>query len=213
MPLADQPLTARGLAKSAHTGHYALAAVAEAVWPIRRCVTVSLSWLPSVVMEFAEGNNDLVLVTPPSFAEFYSEVEPRLRRALIAACGPRLGVEAAVWAMSYGFEHWDRVSMLSNPAGYLYRAGRNSVRERRRSVRLPLVDAAVADRYGFEPSLPAALMRLTERQRTAVVLVVACGWTLAEAAEVLGVSVSSVRNHLGRGMARLRVEMGAEDAK
>lgn len=164
-------------------------------------------------MEFVEGGEDLCLVTEPSFADFYAVVEPRLRRALVAACGPRVGVEAAAWAMSYGYEHWDRVSALANPAGYLYRVGRNSVRERRRSVRLPLVEAAVAERYGFEPGLPAALMRLTERQRTAVVLVVACGWTLAEAAEVLGVSVSSVRNHLGRGMSRLRAEMGAEDAR
>jgi DNA-directed RNA polymerase specialized sigma24 family protein len=31
-----------------------------------------------------------------------------------------------------------------------------------------------------------------------------CGWTLAETARLLDVSVSTVRNHLARGMAHLR---------
>lgn len=145
-----------------------------------------------------------------SFEAFYAEVEPRLRRALTAACGKAIGAEATASAMSYGYEHWARVETMANPAGYLYRVGRNSVRGRRvRRLDLP-TEAAFAG-YDFEPGLPVALATLTEQQRGAVLLIVAWGWTLAEAAEVLGVSVSSVRNHLRRGMTKLREQMGVSD--
>jgi DNA-directed RNA polymerase specialized sigma24 family protein len=45
---------------------------------------------------------------------------------------------------------------------------------------------------------------LSEHQRVAVFVVHGCGWTLRDAAELLGVSVSTLRNHLARGMDHLR---------
>lgn len=66
----------------------------------------------------------------------------------------------------------------------------------------------VAERYGFEPALPDALNELSEQQRQAVLLVHATGLTLSEAAEVLDVSVSTLRNHLARGLDRLRRSLG-----
>ena len=89
-----------------------------------------------------------------AFEDFYRTVEPRIRRALVAACGPGVGIEAAAAAMQYGFERWDMVRTLDNPAGYLYRVGRNAARSRRKP--LPAVENDVAERYGFEPGLPAA---------------------------------------------------------
>lgn len=141
-----------------------------------------------------------------SFDKFYRVVEPRIRRALVAACGPNAGIEAAAAAMQFGFERWDAVRVMDNPAGYLYRVARNAARSRRKP--LPAVDHDVAERYGFEPGLPAALNRLTEHQRQAVLMVHAGGFTLVEAAEVLGVSVSTLRNHLTRGLERLRKHLG-----
>lgn len=38
------------------------------------------------------------------FSAFYREVEPRFRRALLAAHGVTVGVEAAARAMELGFE-------------------------------------------------------------------------------------------------------------
>jgi RNA polymerase sigma factor (sigma-70 family) len=141
-----------------------------------------------------------------AFDDFYRTVEPRIRRALVAACGPGVGVEAAAAAMQYGFERWDTVRTMDNPAGYLYRVGRNAARSRRKP--LPAVENDVAERYGFEPGLPAALNRLTEHQRQAVLMVHAGGFSLAEAADTLGVSVSTLRNHLTRGLERLRKHLG-----
>lgn len=146
-----------------------------------------------------------------SFEAFYREVEPRLVRALVAACGPVIGRDAAAAALEYGFEHWDRVQRLANPAGYLYRVGRNTARRTTRRP-IPSVDDAVAAQWGFEPGLPRALAALTEQQRCAVLLVHAHGWPLVEAADLLGVSVSSLRNHLRRGLAKLRAHLGVDDA-
>src|SRR5262245_16488435 len=115
------------------------------------------------------------------FSEFYADVEPRLRKALVAACGPAAGAEAAATAMELGFARWDELRNMVNPAGYLYRVGRNAARSRRKP--LPPVVAADAERYGFEPGLPAALNRLTEQQRQAVLLVHGAGETLAAAAD------------------------------
>lgn len=109
-------------------------------------------------------------------------------------------------AMELAYRRWDEVSALENPAGYLYRVARNAARSRRK--RLPTVPMSETERYGFEPALPQALQRLSEQQRQAVLLVHASGCTLAEAAAVLGISVSTLRNHLDRGLARLRTHLG-----
>ncbi|MEZ5218516.1 MAG: sigma factor-like helix-turn-helix DNA-binding protein [Ilumatobacteraceae bacterium] len=156
-----------------------------------------------------EIRHDLHDATADAFAEFYARTEPQLRRALVAALGPSAGSEAAAQAMAYGYEHWQRVGALDNPAGYLYRVGRNAARNRRRPLPLVLPDQAAEP--GFEPGLPVALNRLSEQQRQAVLLVNAWGTTLSEAAAILGVSVSTLRNHLNRGMDRLRRELGAHD--
>ena len=59
-----------------------------------------------------------------------------------------------------------------------------------------------------EPHLGSALAGLTERQRLAVVLVHGFGWTLREVAELAGIRVTSVQNHLDRGLRHLRDELG-----
>jgi DNA-directed RNA polymerase specialized sigma24 family protein len=64
----------------------------------------------------------------------------------------------------------------------------------------------------IDPRLPGALAALSARQRAAVLLVHAHGWTYDDAAGALGCSVSTLRNHLDRGMRRLRSTLGGDDA-
>ncbi len=113
------------------------------------------------------------------------------------------GVEAASEAMAYAWEHWSRVSEMDNPVGYLYRVGRSKTRRiRRRTPLFPGVDKSRIPEV--EPRLPGLLAALSERQRVAVILVHGLGWTQREAAELLGVSRSTLQNHLERGVDRLR---------
>lgn len=142
-----------------------------------------------------------------SFTEFVGDAEPRLKRALCVGFGIERGVEATADALAYGWEHWDRIRVMSNPAGYLYQVGRSRARPRR-SPRPTFPQFPSDSSPWVEPGLPAALTRLSESQRTAVWLVHGFEWTLEETASLLDVSVSTVRNHLHRGERKLRKSLG-----
>lgn len=140
-----------------------------------------------------------------AFTAFVEEVEARLRYALVAAVGRERGREAAAEALAYAWEHWERVASMENPAGYLYKVGRSHAR--RRGLR-PRFEAPTESRIpDVEPALVKAVKQLSERQRTAVVLVYGLEWSRSEVADLLGVSVSSIGTHLERGLARLRARL------
>lgn len=150
-------------------------------------------------------------VAVDSFTEFVREAEPRLKVALCVAFGRESGLDATSYAFAYGWEHWDRVAKLKNPAGYLWVVGRNHARRHRRRREVSLSDGR--DSTGmpwFEPALPGSLSRLTERQRTSVVLIHGLGWTYAEVAELLGLAIPTVQKHTERGLASLRKQMGVD---
>lgn len=141
-----------------------------------------------------------------AFDALVQEVRPRLLRALVASYGPDDGRDACAAALAWAWEHVEDLPRLRNPAGYLYRVGQSSLRRRREPwVRLPAPDP---DQYpDVEPALPAALESLSVPQRTAVLLVHGHGWTLGEAAEGMGITVSTLRNHLARALTKLRAAL------
>ena len=144
------------------------------------------------------------------FSVFFGEAEPRLRRALTAAYGPERGREATADALAYAWEHWTRVRRMRNPTGYLYRVGQSRSRPRKRRLLWARPDAS--DPW-VEPGLPPSLAKLTERQRVVTVLVCGFGWTLREVAQMTALSVTTVQNHLERGLASLRADLEVhEDA-
>jgi RNA polymerase sigma-70 factor (ECF subfamily) len=145
-----------------------------------------------------------------AFAQFVREAEPRLRRSLVAAYGDERGRDAAAEALANAWEHWERVREMENPMGYLYRVGRSRTRQRRPVAVDPYVPRAEP---WVEPGLDGALARLTENQRIAVVLVHGFGWHMREVAELIDVGVTTVQNHLDRGLAKLRLALAVyEDA-
>jgi DNA-directed RNA polymerase specialized sigma24 family protein len=135
------------------------------------------------------------------FSAFVTTAEPKLRRALVALCGAEEARDATAEALAYAWQHWDRVAGMQNPTGYVYRVARSRARPPRRRPAFPDVPSSLPE---IEPGLPRALSELPERQRVAVLLVHGWDWTPGEVAEMLGVSVSTVRNHVARGLARLR---------
>jgi len=143
-----------------------------------------------------------------TFEAFVREAEPRLRIALAAAMGQQRGTDATAEALAYGWEHWDRVAVMDNPCGYLYRVGRSRAAVAR-ELCLPPVPVSVASRV--EPGLPAALATLSERQRVAVVLICGYEWTPREVAELLDLEVPTVATHLRRGLAKLRQSLKVND--
>ena len=140
------------------------------------------------------------------FTAFVKETEPRLRHALVAALGQDRGLEATANALAYAFENWDRIESMENPAGYLYRVGRSRAPFDR--IRPSFTQVPMDHTPNVEPGLPAALRRLSEKQRVAVVMVHAYGWSREEAASLMGLSISTVDTHLQRGLSKLRRVLG-----
>jgi DNA-directed RNA polymerase specialized sigma24 family protein len=149
-------------------------------------------------------------VSPDGFPAFFAETEPRLRRALVAAYGPQRGREAASEALAYAWQHWERVSGMENPTGYLYRVGQSRTRPRLVPPLFPPLGDDRTDPW-FEPELPAALEALSERERVATVLIEGFGWTYREVAEMTDVSISSVQSYRERGLQKLRAALGVTD--
>jgi len=145
------------------------------------------------------------------FTEFVESNEARLRGALTAALGGEVGCDAAAEALAYGWEHWARVSQMTNPIGYLYTVGRSrGTRLRRRAHRPLLPSSDVTGQPWVEPGLPDAIAALPERQRVVVWLLHSEEWTMSGVAELLGIMRASVQKHAERGMQTLRRELGVE---
>lgn len=145
-----------------------------------------------------------------SFDAFVAAFDLPLRQALVSIVGIEAARDAAANAFLYAWRHWERIEPMANPRGYVYQAARHyALRDRRPEHVLPSVELLATRAAGgsvpdIEPGLVAALATLSEQQRTVVYLVEGCGMGLTEVSTTLGVSVSTVRNHLARGMERLR---------
>jgi DNA-directed RNA polymerase specialized sigma24 family protein len=147
-----------------------------------------------------------------AFTAFVREHQTRLRQALIATLGGEVGREATAEALAWAWEHWPRLQTMDNPVGYLYRLGKNrgiSMLRRRRPA-FPSPSAPSSDGPWVEPGLPAAVARLSETQRVAVLLVHAFGWTYREVAEHMSVAVGTVQVHVERALTRLRHDLKVE---
>lgn len=147
-------------------------------------------------------------VPEEEFRKFVEEAEPRLRRALTARFGNERGRDATAEALAWAYEHWDRVQVLSNPVGYLYRVGQSRVRKRR--VRPVFERPPEEEEVWVEPRLLAAVAALPSRERVAVLLVCVAGWSQSEVASLLGSRKTTVQSRVDRGLKRLRHELGVD---
>lgn len=146
------------------------------------------------------------------FTSFVEDIGRPLRQALISAYGPEVGAEVTAEALAYAWEHWPRISAMKNPAGYLYRVGQTKARRgifRKPPPFEPPMLTQASDWY--EPGLGPAIAALSEKQRAAVILVHGFGWSITEVAEMWGVTFSTVRAHIDRGLMRLRRKLGVTE--
>ena len=156
------------------------------------------------------GATEPVSAIDERFEAFAVEAGPRLRRALVARFGVDDGCDVAAEALSYAWEHWERVRAMDNPVGYLYRRGDDRRRKRRRWRRPAPFPPEPPHELATptDPELGRCLTALNSAQRTCVVLVHVYGWSYAEVGAVIDAPVSSVRNHVHRGLRSLRRSAG-----
>jgi RNA polymerase sigma factor (sigma-70 family) len=145
-----------------------------------------------------------------TFEAFAAHDGERLRRVLVARYGVDLGNDLCADALARAWERWDDIRRMANPTGYLYRVAQSASRRYRRWGRRVHLPAEFPD--GSHTDAPGdvflSLGNLKAAQRTSVVLVHAHGWTYQEVADVLGVPVTTIVNHVHRGLAKLRADLG-----
>ena len=147
------------------------------------------------------------------FADFVDAHERRLRQAFTSIWGADRGREVALDALAYGWENWDRVQSMDNPAGYLFVVGRERANRRRRRRDRPIADFVVPSASSspwYEPALPGLIEGLSDRERQVVVLLHAYQWSLGEIAELLEVSKSTVQTYADRALSKLRSGLGVQ---
>jgi RNA polymerase sigma-70 factor, ECF subfamily len=153
------------------------------------------------------------------FESFYRANERRLYGTLCVVTGdPREAEELLQEAFLRVWERWDRVSVMDDPAGYLFRTAFNLFRSRmrrllraaRRTV-LPVLRPSPSDQIDERMDLLAALRRLTPRQRAAVVLLDLMDLPSEEAGEILGVKAVTVRTLASQARHALRAEVEDRD--
>lgn len=121
--------------------------------------------------------------------------------------------ELAQEALLRACERWDEVRTMRNPSGWVYRTALNlsaSSYRRRAAEKRALqrsapsrdvhIDADAADRLAVR----AAVLGLPGPQRTVLALRHYLRLTVAEAAEVMGISEAAVKSHATRAVAALR---------
>ena len=149
------------------------------------------------------------------FDRVVSPIAARVRRGLVAEFGVEIGSDVAAEAVAWAWEHLDRLAVMTNPAGYLYRVGqlaaRRHLRWQRGRTPFPAGPTwATANVPEFDEAMMSALRMLKSGQRVAVVLVHGYGFSYREVAELLGVSEAAVTNHLHRGLTKLRTILEEE---
>ena len=151
-----------------------------------------------------------------AFEEFFRGEHARLFRALCLVTGDRHEAEDVLQvAFLKVFERWDRVGLMEDPQGYLYRAAMNEFRSRyRRAAR------AARQVFGSHPhddafatiddqdAVVRALRGLIPQQRAAIVLTSLLGYTSEEAGDMLGIAASTVRVLTTRAREAMRAKVG-----
>ncbi len=137
----------------------------------------------------------------PTFDTFFMDEQDGLSRALCAITGSRSQAEdIAQEAFLRILERWDTVSVMENPAGYLYRTALNLYRsEYRRATQAmkrlvshePEDDDVFAPIHDRDEALQA-LAVLTPRQRAALVLTEGLGYSGEDAAGMLGIKAATI---------------------
>ncbi|MFE3379961.1 SigE family RNA polymerase sigma factor [Streptomyces anulatus] len=158
------------------------------------------------------------------FSEFFERHHAGLSRLAFLLTGePDAADDLAADAMVVLWQRWPEVSRTGSPLAYARGTVANLARER--------IRAAVRERRrirlfwarGAEPShgpdiacgvaVTAALKRLPFRKRACVVMRYAFDMPEREVAQVLGVSVGTVKSQTSRGVAELRRQLDATDAE
>ena len=155
-----------------------------------------------------------------TFETFYQAEARTLFRRLWLVTGNRAEAEELMQdAFLRVWERWERVGVMDDAVGYLYRTAMNLFRKRYRRAML-----AIRRTVGLTPSqddfedaddrqtVRRVLATLPPRQRAALVLTEMLGFTAKEAADALGVTDGTIRSLTRHGRDAFRKVMEVDHA-
>ncbi len=155
------------------------------------------------------------------FTDFVAEHGGKLLRTACLVTGePHLGEDLLQTARAKAYGSWDKVSRADHPVAYVRRLMINAhlswVRRLTNTEQVieTLPDVGTADHqstHADSDELRRALLGLSVRVRTAVVLRFFEDLSEADTAQLMGCSRSTVNNHVTRGLAALRVLLAPAD--
>ncbi|HZP18939.1 MAG TPA: sigma-70 family RNA polymerase sigma factor [Bauldia sp.] len=159
-----------------------------------------------------------------AFGRLMVELRPRLHRYCARMVGSAFDGEDVVQeALAKAAEAFAGAGTIERPESWLFRIAHNTALDALRRRRRQAVVQSDADLDGLQDDASAAdarvaaaaslstFMHLPPTQRSAVVLVDVLGHSLAETADILGVTVAAAKAALHRARARLR-ELAADAA-
>jgi len=155
-------------------------------------------------------------VRAETFEDFFRAEHSQLFRALCLVTGSRQEAEDVMQvAFLKVFERWDRVAVMDNPQGFVYRVAMNEFRSRyRRAVRTTkraLTPGEPDDAFAVVEDCDVvirALRDLIPQQRAALVLTSLLGYSSDEAGRMLGMAPSTVRALSTRARQTMRTNVG-----
>ncbi len=154
-----------------------------------------------------------------TFEDWLRSELPGLLRFATVLCGGRDPAEEVVQDVAVKVHaRWTTICRLEHPTAYVRRMIVNEhLSWRRKWSRIipqaefrepaPSGQPQFADQYADRLALIAELDKLPRRQRAALVLRYFEGLSDADIATMLGCSAGTVRTHVSRGLAALRIEM------
>ena len=154
------------------------------------------------------------------FDTFFEDEHERLFKALYFVTGNRQDAEELMQdAFLKLWERWGDIHRIDDPTAYLFRIALNGFRMRRRraamAIRKVLPIPERRDEYldaEMREDVRALLLKVTPRQREALLLVDLLGYPSEQAARILRVRPSTVRALATKGRRVLRAAEGAQDA-
>ena len=144
---------------------------------------------------------------------FCHQQHRRVVATIAVYCGdPSLAEEVAQEALAKACEHWPRVRQMDAPGAWLHTVALNIVRSRFRRRRLEQRVAAEHVTADIHTDLDVAelldlrnaLLQLSERRRTVVLLRHVAGLSVTETAAAMSMTENSVRSLTSRSLSELR---------
>lgn len=157
-------------------------------------------------------------IDPGGFERFFASS----KGVVFAACLTMVGDEREYAAdltqeaFARALENWPIVSAHANPQAWVLRVARNlSTSHWRRAMRAvhmgsprPVPPVATEEQVVSDGTVVEIMLTLPRAQRVSTYLVIVAGYSIEEAARVIGCSASTVRTHLQRAREALQRQSG-----